>query len=395
MKAPEYPDPFKTATAQGTMNLQTAIGQYLMNATNQYCPWGSIQYAQDGVKKFFDTLQNKWVEIPNYVASTVLSPMQQKLFDLQEQLGLKFGNFANSQVDKLSKLMSTPFSYGGPDLETDLKLKKLQTRFGPQNYGRQKEKVVEAIMSRMQPEMDAARAAEMDRLANQGLQLGGKEYAEASRLLGQNENDMRMQAYLAGGSEQSRLANLALQKFNAQNAAISGNNQAALQRFGAVNAARLNDFMKAIKERGLPLEEVAMLMGGAGPSNPNWINTPQVGVNGVDYAGLVNAKFQNDSANYQAGLGGLFGLGGMLMKGLFGLSDERAKKNIKKVGKLDDGTKIYSYQYKEKFGGPKGLFHLGVMAQEVEKKHPRAVRKDPSSGMKMVNYHELAERVGA
>jgi hypothetical protein len=50
------------------------------------------------------------------------------------------------------------------------------------------------------------------------------------------------------------------------------------------------------------------------------------------------------------------------------LSDRRAKTDIKKVGKTDDGLNVYTYRYKS--GGP---MQMGVMAQEVQKKTPDAV----------------------
>jgi hypothetical protein len=62
-------------------------------------------------------------------------------------------------------------------------------------------------------------------------------------------------------------------------------------------------------------------------------------------------------------------------------SDIRVKKNISKVGKLDNGLDVYSYQYI--WGGPQ---QIGVMAQDVEKVNPSAV--SDVGGVKMVNYSE-------
>lgn len=75
------------------------------------------------------------------------------------------------------------------------------------------------------------------------------------------------------------------------------------------------------------------------------------------------------------GSAGLAGLGGIL-------SDKRFKKNIKKIGKLDNGLNVYSYQYK----GDE-TYHLGVMAQEVEEVNPNAVIEH--DGIKYVKYGEL------
>lgn len=75
-------------------------------------------------------------------------------------------------------------------------------------------------------------------------------------------------------------------------------------------------------------------------------------------------------------LGGLMGGVGLLGgTGAFGpagwLSDRRTKKDIKKVGKTDDGLPVYTYRYK--WEGPELPKHMGVMAQDVKKKNPEAV----------------------
>src|SRR5690606_24601367 len=94
---------------------------------------------------------------------------------------------------------------------------------------------------------------------------------------------------------------------------------------------------------------------------------PQTGVAGVDYTGLVNQQYQSQLSQANAGMGGLFGLGGALLgaagnAGGFGalFSDERLKRDIRRVGTTDGGTPIYAYRYV--WGGP---VQIGVMAQDV------------------------------
>lgn len=90
---------------------------------------------------------------------------------------------------------------------------------------------------------------------------------------------------------------------------------------------------------------------------------------GSQIAGLLPSSLGLTSGMGAAG-GALLGL----------LSDKRAKTDIKKVGKTDDGLGVYTYRYK---GGQDT--HMGVMAQEVEKKVPEAVKTGPD-GYKRVNY---------
>ena len=65
-------------------------------------------------------------------------------------------------------------------------------------------------------------------------------------------------------------------------------------------------------------------------------------------------------------------------------SDERLKENVKKVGQTKDGQGIYTYNFK---GNPKT--EMGLLAQEVEKKHPDAVHE--INGLKMVDYDAATE----
>lgn len=60
-------------------------------------------------------------------------------------------------------------------------------------------------------------------------------------------------------------------------------------------------------------------------------------------------------------------------------SDRRLKTDISKVGKTNKGLPIYTYKYKGD-----DTTQMGVMAQDVEKKTPKAVKE--VSGFKAVNY---------
>ena len=71
------------------------------------------------------------------------------------------------------------------------------------------------------------------------------------------------------------------------------------------------------------------------------------------------------------------------------LSDRRAKKDIKRVGKTDDGMPIYKFKYK---GDSSGLTHMGLMAQDVEKEKPEAVGL--AGGYKTVDYDRATKFYG-
>jgi hypothetical protein len=65
-------------------------------------------------------------------------------------------------------------------------------------------------------------------------------------------------------------------------------------------------------------------------------------------------------------------------------SDRRLKDDVEEVGKTFDGQPIYSFKYKGD-----NTTHIGLMAQDVEKKHPEAVGL--ASGYKIVDYDKATE----
>jgi hypothetical protein len=91
------------------------------------------------------------------------------------------------------------------------------------------------------------------------------------------------------------------------------------------------------------------------------------------------------------GLGEAAG-GKILSKGGIGkaavaASDERIKENISFIGELQ-GNKIHKYNFK---GSPE--VHIGVIAQEVEKKNPDKVVEQ--EGIKKVDYNSLFSRISS
>jgi len=81
-------------------------------------------------------------------------------------------------------------------------------------------------------------------------------------------------------------------------------------------------------------------------------------------------------------LGSLIGAVGNAVK----VSDRRAKDDIEKIGELNDGLNIYRFRY---LWEEPGTTHVGLMAQEVEKKYPEAVGK--IGGLNVVDYRKATE----
>ncbi len=99
----------------------------------------------------------------------------------------------------------------------------------------------------------------------------------------------------------------------------------------------------------------------------------------------TDQKPDNSGLSLLGSLGGTLlgnsGFGSSL--GTFLFSDADLKEDTEKVGELADGTPIYSYRY---FDDPENVTRIGLMAQDVEKRAPEAVRELWPGGAKVVDY---------
>ena len=110
-----------------------------------------------------------------------------------------------------------------------------------------------------------------------------------------------------------------------------------------------------------------------------WLASILQGV-GSQAGGTSTGTGSSTSKTSGGGLGQLVGLGATL----FGMSDERVKEDIQPIGETFDGQPIYRYRFA---GSPKT--EIGLMAQEVEQRHPEAVAD--IGGLKHVNYQAATE----
>lgn len=427
-KSPKAPDPYATAAAQGAQNRETAITQQELNMVNQVGPWGNVNYSQTGTSAS---------GTPLYTATTTLSPSQQAIFEQTQQANQNLAKTAADQSGFLSEYLGTGIDTSGLPgllssfgqgyntnfngnlgLQTDAGL---QTSVGPgyvtsyagaDDFSADRQRYEDALWERMAGDRAAAEAEMRTQLAQKGIQEGSAAWNSEMERMARQNTDARLATLLAGGQEQSRMVGLArdaamfgndsiLGRFGAENAAkLAGaqfgndarttqgqfgmaaqqaQNAALAQQAGFSNAARSQGMGELFALRNQPINEITALMSGSQVSNPAQMGaaTPQTGVGGVDISGLINNNYNQQVAQYNNQMGGLFGLGAATI-GLF--SDERLKTDVRRIGTTDSGLPIYIYQYV--WGGP---YHMGVMAQDVEQVAPEAVRTH-ASGFKMVDY---------
>lgn len=321
VSTPKSPDPVATAQAQSGMNRDTAITQQQLNMVNQVNPWGTVGYEQTGTSGFTDS-QGKWVETPQYTQTTSYTPEQQAIFDASEAAQGNLANIARDQSGFLQEYLNTPFSFSNDDAS---------------------QWAYDLASPRILQQQGQNEASLRSTLAAKGIREGSA----------------------AWDAEMGRMTNANTDQLN--QLALTGRGQA---------------FSEAVASRNQPLNEITALMSGSQIANPGQMSgaTPQTGVAGVDYTGLVNQQYQSQVANSQAKMGGLFGLASAGL-GLF--SDRRLKTDIRRIGQTDGGLPIYTYRY-----GNEGPFHMGVMADEAEAIFPEAIMEHVS-GYKMVRYEEI------
>lgn len=257
-----------------------------------------------------------------YTATTTLAPDQQALLDQQNGLKKQVGGIASSLVGSgAGALSGKPLDLSWNATEANLDALNRST-MDPQ-WNQQKES------------LDAS-------LYNKGVAPGSAAYDTAMRNFGQQKSDAYNNMYLQG-----------------HNTAV-------------------NDITNQYNS---PLNTLASLANGSQPTTPNqsFVSTPQEQIQPVDYMGAVNQQYQQQQSQNAAQMGGIFGTAGTLGSAAIKWSDRRLKKNIERVGTLDNGLPVYAYEYV--WGGPR---EIGVMAQDVEAVTPAAVHN--IGGLKAVDY---------
>lgn len=267
---------------------------------------------------------------PRYTATQTLTPEQQDLLKQQTDFDRKFNEIGLAQTDKIGGILSQPLNLNNEATEARL---------------------MELGRKRLDP-MIANRTNDLrTTLINQGIRPGTEAWDREMRTNNEATNDAYNQLLLSGRGQ-------------------------AVQ--------------EALTERSAPINEITALLNGGQVQNPNFVNTPQTQVANTDYGQMVYNSAQLANQNYaqkvgqqNAMLGGLAGIAGTALGGWM-RSDCRVKTDIRRVGTLDNGLPIYAYRFKD--GGP---VQIGLMAQEVERVKPEAVRE--FGGVKHVDYASAVE----
>jgi len=331
-KAPAPTPPKDVSAATTGTNVSTAIANAYLQNMDETTADGTKTFNQTGTVPIKDPYTGQTYQVPRFSVTQTLSPAQQAIKDQHDNASYNLAELGNNLSGTLGHQLTGNFRLGNEPTEArlfDLGRKRLDPMFAQRD---------EDLRTR---------------LANQGIKAGTAAYDREMANLGQQENDAYNQLLLSGRGQASQ---------------------------------------ELLTEDNQRINQISALLNGGQVSQPNFMTGASIGaIPTTDNASIIgnydNAKLaawqQNQAAigSMLGGLGGLFAGGAdSAFNGMLALSDERAKTDKKKIAETKDGMGIYSFKYK----GDKKT-QIGLMAQEVEKKKPSAV-KTGADGLMRVDY---------
>jgi hypothetical protein len=322
-KKPPAPTPAtETSAATTGTNISTAIANAFLTNMNETGPDGTRTFDQTGSTTITDPYTGRTYDIPRFSVTTTLSPQQAAIKEQQDAASLNLANLGNNLSGTLGQQLTGNFKLGNEATEArlfDLGRKRLDPMFAQRD---------EDLRTR---------------LANQGIKAGTAAYDREMSLFGQQQND----AY--------------------NSLLLTGRGQATQEQ---------------LTEDNQRINQISALLSGGQVSMPNFMSG--VGVQGAPTTDNASIIANSDNARMGAWQANQAAMGSMIggLGGLFALSDERVKDDMRKIGETDDGINLYSYRMK---GSPETK--VGVKAQDVKRKKPKAVMKG-ADGLLRVNYKE-------
>lgn len=282
---PPTPSAAETAAAQSQANTNTAASQTALNNTNQYTPYGSTTYAQNG-----SYTNGAGDTVPTYAQTTALSPAGQNILTGTQNVEQSLMPTAQNLANQTASATTNPLNFNTADSAIlNTAPDQLNKQAADAIYNQQK--------SYLDPQWNQQGQQLQDQLSRQGISVGSEAYGNAQTQL----DNARTQAYQG-----------------AQDSAIAGGTQAASQLFGLAQAGQNQNISQQQLAQQQPLSLLSQLYG-ATPSTPTQPigNTVQTGVSPTDVTGATAAAnnaamqaYQSQVATQNANVGGMASLAG-------------------------------------------------------------------------------------
>jgi len=213
-----------------------------------------------------------------------------------------------------------------------------------------------------------------------GREFSGANQQALARGIAQGEAPVIASQFNQDVANQMNAANSLFGAQNTTSNALSGLNQQALanQLQGVSSAQDALNAQNYAPQQQLALAQLAQNIPAQNLSLLAQIGVPIAGLGGQSTSNSQGTQDMSGAQQFATIAGGL----GSLAK--FMPSDARLKEDIAPVGALFDGTPVYGYRYKGA-----GAYHIGLLAQDVEKTAPHAVIE--VGGFKAVDYRAATE----
>jgi len=257
---PPAPDYAGAATAQGAANVEAARATAKLGNPNIYGPLGNQTISYEG-------------DIPTITQS--LTPNAQATLNAQQGVERSLAELGQQGVGTAKEILATPFNPNLPGINTSIAESVTPVNQAAFNAGSAQRSVAgptlqqgidtsgiakmpvnagmtgqQAIMSRLQPQLNQSEGMTRQRLANQGLVPGGEAYENEMRTMGQNRNDLELQAAAQGINLDAMMNQQGFGQAQAQgqfgNEAQLNQYQAALQGAGLGNTALQQDYQNQL-----------------------------------------------------------------------------------------------------------------------------------------------------
>jgi hypothetical protein len=244
---PPVPDYQSAAAAQAIANSDAARATAKLGNPNIYGPLGTQTVSYEG-------------DIPTIRQS--LTPDAQATLNAQQGVERSLAELGQQGVAQAKTILGTPFNPNLPGIDTSIAESVSPVNQATYNAGSAQRSVTgpnlqqgidtsgiaampvnagmtgqQAIMSRLQPQLTQNENATRQRLANQGLVTGGEAYENEMRTMGQNRNDLELQAAAQGINLDAMMNQQGFGQAQAQG------------QFG--NEAQLNQFQSALQNAGM------------------------------------------------------------------------------------------------------------------------------------------------
>ena len=378
--APATPDYAGAAVAQGQANIDAARLTAKLNNPNMVTPYGNQTvtfggtpqfdqagydaamqaYNQSGSQNMYDEYGNfqggggaaqptreQYTTVSNADQPTItqtLTPAAQQALDNSQAVQAGLSKVGLGVLGNVSDTLSKPFASSAPNIQTSLGMyAPAQTSLDlsnvaamPVNAGMTGQN---AIMARLNPQIQAQNASLAQSLANQGVTPGSEAWKTAMAAQGQTQNDQLNQAALYGinldMSANNQGYNQALSTGGFYNQGVAQNFNQGLNAAQFGNTASNQQYQRDLSNYNMPINTLAAIESGSQIQNPQFQSYSGGGniaaapiANATTQAGnFAQGQYGNAVAANNATTQGLFSIAGTAgagaaknPSGLFGTS---------------------------------------------------------------------------